>query len=122
MGAIPLRVVPGLRFREPRYWPGSPPPVDRYSGRFDPVELLRWCASWLSDEDPDFQRAAELLAVALVRGLTKSELQELEGIAARAVSSWQANEAMHRDEGWRGWREMLEREFFSGELVPEGRA
>ncbi len=105
----------------PRYYPGGRPPIDRASG-FDRLEMLRWMESRLATHDPAFRRAVELLNAALTIGLTDTQMKEIDTLAADAVADWKEDQAMHRDQERAGWREMLERKFFAGELVPEGRA
>lgn len=106
----------------PRYYPGGPPPIDRASGRFDPVEMLRWMESRLATHDPAFRRAVELLNTVLTVGVTDAQLRRIEALAAAAVADWKEDQTMHRDQERAGWRHVLTQGFLSGNLPPEGRA
>lgn len=106
----------------PRYYPGGPPPVDRASGRFDRMEMLRWMVSILPEIDPTFQHAVELLAVLRTPAVTVAQLQEVDRLAGGAVAWWQEDEAMHRAQHRAGFRWLMSNEFACGRLQPEGEA
>lgn len=111
-----------IRVTSPPYYPGGPPPIDRTTGRFNPMEMLRWMVSILPESDPAFQVAVELLAVLRTLGVTVAQRQEVDRLAAGAVAWWQEDQAMHRAEYLAGFRWSMTNEFLAGRLQPEGKA
>ncbi|OYZ16880.1 MAG: hypothetical protein B7Y35_02925 [Sphingomonadales bacterium 28-64-96] len=122
MISAPPSAIGDVRLTLPRYYPGGPPPIDRISKRFNPIEMLRWMVSILPECDPAFQRAVELLAVLRIPGATIAQRQEIDRLAAAAVAWWRDYEAMHRAEYWAGFRWCMNNEFLAGRLQPEGEA